>query len=196
MNLKKIKDINELAMIEVSVALSKLMRGPVKIGTPVLDIKRANEWASILPSEEKVVGLSSHLTGNTEGDALLILPSDTALALCDLLLKRDRGATQTIAEVEMAVLEEVANIIIGNYLRAFSLGLGLKSILHCTADLCQDKFATLISQITPNANESDHKDEAVFIEILFSFQQATVKGYLMLLLQTANLDEALGGPQP
>ncbi len=167
MNLEKIREINQHAMLEASRALSKLMQGPVKLGAHHVEVKRADELPSALPSDEIVLGLASPLSSDTQGNSLLILPIETGKALCDLLLKRDRGSTQNFGQEETALLEEVANIIVGNYLRTFSVGTGLKCVLHGVAGLHQDKFPALISKIIPNTSAPE---QAVLpIEILFTF---------------------------
>ncbi len=191
MNLNRLKEMNQLAMLEASKALSKLLQGPVAVGIPKVEVKRAQELFSILPPEEIVVGLSMLLSSDVVGNALLILPSQTPFTFCDLLLKRQRGDTKAIAEEEQHVLEEVGNIVVGNYLRAFSQAFGFKCILHRAPEFAWDQFGALMRRIVPSP-VSGSPEDALFIEVLFDFQQTTVKGFMVLLFEAKNLEGVLG----
>lgn len=190
MNLDRLKEVNQLAMLEASKALSKLLQGPVTVGMNLVEIKRAKELTAGLNPEEVVVGIASSLTSDLVGNALFVLPKETAFAFCDFSLKRPRGQTQGIQEEERCLLEEVGNIVVGNYLRAFSQGFGLKCLLHGAPDFSWDTLGSLINQVLPSL-VSVPLEKALFIEIIFSFEQAAVKGYMILLCEAKRLEEAL-----
>lgn len=191
MNLDRLKEVNQLAMLQASKALSKFLQGPVTVGMPRVEMRRVQELSSILNPEEVVVGLSLPLTSDVVGNALLVVPSQTAPAFCDFLLKRERGDTKAIAEEEQHVLEEVGNIVVGNYLRAFSQGFGFKCVLHRAPEFVWDQFGALIRRIVLRP-VSGLTEASLFIEVLFEFQQATVKEYMILLFGEKNLDAVLG----
>lgn len=191
MNLDRLKEVNQLAMLEASKALSKFLQGPVTVGMPRVEVKRVQELSSILSPGEVVVGLSMPLTSDVVGNTLLVLPSETAFAFCDILLKRERGDTKVIAEEEQHLLEEVGNIVVGNYLRAFSQGFGFKCLLHRAPEFTWDQFGALIRRTIPSPVFTP-PEEALFIELFFDFQQATVKGYMILLFEAKDLERVLG----
>lgn len=182
MNLAKLEVVNQAAMLEASKALSKFLKSPVSIGMPVVEVKKAPEVARTLPSEEVVVGISMRISSDVVGNTLLVLPKETALAFSDFLLKRERGTTRLIQAEEQSVLEEVGNIVVGNYLTAFSQGFGLKSVLHGAPRFLWDQFGSLVKQVVPTLVSGD-PEEALLIEVRFTFEQATVKGYMILIFQ-------------
>lgn len=190
MNLDRLKEVNQLSMLEASKALSKFLQGPVSVGMNRVEIKKAKDLTAGLNPEEVVIGITSSLTSDLMGKALFVFPKETAFALSDFSLKRPRGQTQSIQEEERCLLEEVGNIVVGNYLRAFSQGFGLKCLLHGAPDFYWDTLGSLINQVLASLVPVPLED-ALFIEIIFSFEQAAVKGYMILLCEMKRLGEAL-----
>jgi len=118
------KRFNELmcfAATEATLALSKLLKKQMNV--EVLDVSiikkvNKNELAQQRSSDEQEVIMTTSLVGMLEGVAAFILPSSSALKLCDLLLNRKNGSSDTFGEFEQPVLLEAGNIVIGNFLNA------------------------------------------------------------------------------
>lgn len=191
MNLAKLEDISRIATQESSVALSKLVHGPVSVGVHVVETKNADEVFRTLEQETLVVVVSHTLLGETEGSVGLILPKETAFVLSDLLLQRERGTTTELTEEVKAALEELGNIIVGNYLRAFSRQLGLRNLVHQAGNLSWGTLESVQEQMLSPVGSLSR--EGTVVAVLFSFQEAVVKGYVVILLDAERLEKAGGG---
>ncbi len=179
----KLLEISQQAASNASRALSKLIDRPVSLGVTTASVKNVQKLTPTIDSEAIVAGIYLPVTGSVTGAALLIFPKETAFNLSDLLVKREVGTTRKLTELDESVLKEVGNIVCGNYFAVLSNMLQVKIIEHIPL-FSFDMFGAIVSQII--AKFAQHAEEALVIELEFLFKPATLKGYLLLLL---NVDE-------
>lgn len=185
----RLQQINEQASAKASQALSKLIDRVVEVGISKAEVKKVEDLSPLIGTEDMVAGIYLPVTGDIQGAALLIFPKDTAFILSDLLVKREPGTTRKLTPLDESALKEVGNIISGNYLTVLANMLQIKIIEHIP-NFSFDMFGAIVSQIiTEFAQKTEN---ALVIEIEFTFKPETFKGYFLLLFEVEQFKAILG----
>lgn len=187
MNPAKLQEISHIAAQASAVALSKLVRAPVSIRILEVEDKNFREAFRMLEQETLVVVTHSLIVDETERYVKLILPKDTAFLLSDLLLKQERGATKELTKEVREVLEELSNIITGNYLRILASLVGSRDMLHQVGRVSWGTLESVQGQILSFRGPLSKKGNMTAIS--FDFQEAAARGYMMILLDADDLEE-------
>jgi chemotaxis protein CheC len=174
-----LEKIGKQASLNASGALSKMINMPVQIELAKMGIKGVNDLDPIIGLKEMIVGIFQPVTGDIKGATLLIISQESAVALCDLLLRRKAKAARKLTEIDKSALKEVGNIITCNYLAVLSNELRVKIIEHVPR-FSFDTFGAILGRIIPEFAEDAEK--ALVIEIEFDFEPAMFKAYFLLLL--------------
>ena len=185
----KLLEINKLAAVNSSRALSKLIDGSVSVNIPKAEVKKVKELSPIIAPEEIVAGVYLPITGDVKGAGLLIFPKETAFTLSDLVVRREPGTTRKLSELDKSALKEVGNILCGNYLAVFSNMLEVRIIEHIPS-FSFDMFGAIVSQIITNFAKD--VEEALVIEIGFVFKPTTLEGYFLLFFKLEEINAILG----
>lgn len=190
MNIENIfQEINKIASVNTSKALSKLIGKSVSIEIPNAEVKKVENLSPIISPEEITVGIYLPITGDVKGAALLIFPKETAFTLSDLLVKRVPGTTRKLSELDKSALKEVGNILSGNYLAVLSNMMKIKIIEHIPS-FSFDMFGAIISQIITKFAQK--VEEAFVVEIEFIFKPTILKGYFLMLFELEKIKNTLG----
>ena len=187
--MKRLKEISKKAAENASKGLSKLIGQKVSVEVISAEIKNARELSPIIGPEEVVAGIYLPITGEVKGAALLIFPKETALNLSDLLVKRSVGTTRKLTELDESALKEVGNIISGNYFTVLSNMLQVKLVEHIP-NFSFDMFGAIVEQII--ARFAQRAEKALIVEIGFTFEPVTLKGYFLLLFELEEINAILG----
>ena len=185
----KLEQINKEAADKASAALSKLIDRPVEVDISKAEVKKVEQLSPLIGIEDMVAGIYLPVTGDIKGAALLIFPKERAFILSDLLVKRPPGTTRKLTLLDESALKEVGNIIAGNYLTVLSNMLQIKIVEH-TPNFSFDMFGAIVSQIITQFAEKT--ENALIIEIEFTINPETFKGYFLLLFEVEQFKAILG----
>ena len=185
----KLQEVNEQAAANASEALSKLIDRQVEVEISRTEVKKVEDLSPLIGPEEIVAGIYLPVTGDINGAALLIFPKETAFVLSDLLVKRVPGTTHKLTELDKSALKEVGNIISGNYLTILANVLQIKIIEHIP-NFSFDMFGAIVSQIITDFAQKT--EDALMIEIEFTFKPEILKGYFLLLFEVEQFKAMLG----
>lgn len=189
MNIENIfQEINKIAAVNTSKALSKLIDRSVSIEIPNAEVKKVENLSPIISPEEITVGIYLPITGDVKGAALLIFSKEAAFTLSDLLVKRAPGTTRKLSELDKSALKEVGNILSGNYLAVLSNMMKIKIIEHIPS-FSFDMFGAVISQIITKFAQK--VEEALVVEIEFMFKPTILKGYFLMLFELEKIEKTL-----
>jgi chemotaxis protein CheC len=187
-NENKLREISVKAAENASAALSKLVDQKVIVRIIKAEIQNVKGLSPVIGSEEIVAGIYLPITGEVKGAALLIFPRETAFKLSDMLVKRRPGTTRKLTELDESALKEVGNIISGNYFTVLSNMLQVKIIEHIP-NFSFNIFGAIVEQIIVNFAAGAEK--ALVIEIAFTFEPVTLKGYFLLLFELEEIEAIL-----
>ena len=187
--MNKLSEINKQAALKASEALSKMVEGSIHVEIRGAEVRRIAELSPVIAPEEIVAGIYLSITGELNGASLLIFPKETAFSLSDLLVKREPGTTRKLTELDESALKEVGNIVSGNYFTVLSNMLGVK-VIEGLPHFSFDMFGAVTSQIlTEFAQDAE---EALIVEIEFTFEPVTLRGYYLLLFKVEDFKAIVG----
>lgn len=130
---KRLDDILSFAAKEATAALSKLLDNPMSLEVVDVSIVGSNlqqELAQLYPPKGGAIVMTTTLVGMIDGISAFILPTNSALKLCDALLNRGVGKTSHLSDIEQSALLELGNIVIGCFLNSLGYVSFLNNILH------------------------------------------------------------------
>ena len=181
-----LEDMARRAADNTSEALSTLLRRQVTIEFEEVGIKKVDDLCPLLAPEEVVATVLMPVTGDAEGAAMLVLPSEAALSMTDSLVGTESGTHRQLTEFGRSALKEVGNIIAGAYLTVVSNVVRAKLVEHVPT-FAYDMFGAAISQVASKFAED--AEDAFVVEVQFSFPPERIKGYFLLILKREDSEE-------
>jgi chemotaxis protein CheC len=187
LQLDALKEVANIGAGHAATALSQLTNRRIMINVPQIEITRLEDVPRTFGDPEAVVAaVLMHVLGDLTGRTLLLVPEENAWLLCDLLLRRSAGTTQTIGELEESSLKEAGNILAGAYLNALSDFMGMM-LLPSIPSLVVDLSGAVLT--TAFLNFGQDRDFIFCVETNFHFTEAdrTLTGHFLLLPDLASL---------
>ncbi len=182
-----LREVANIGAGHAATALSQMTHRTIMISVPEVNIIPVEGVAELLGQPDDVIaGVLMHMMGDLTGRTLLIFPEASALALCDILLRRPPGATTAFGEMEQSGLKEVGNILTSAYLNALSDFMGMMLVPSVPA-LVIDLAAAVLT--TTYLNFGTERDFVFCVETSFRFgdQGETLRGHFLLLPDLASL---------
>ena len=133
-DLKSLKPVQVDALREVAnigaghaaTALSQMTGSTIMISVPTITIAKLEDVPpQISGPEEPVAAVLMHMMGDLTGRTLLVFPNPTAVRLSELMLRRPKGSSNGLGELEQSAIKEAGNILSGAYMNALSDFMGL-----------------------------------------------------------------------
>jgi chemotaxis protein CheC len=115
-----------------------------------------------------------------------MFPERAARTLCDILLRREPGTTESFGEMERSSLKEAGNILASAYLNALSDFMGMMLVPSVPSLVIDLSGAVLTSA---HLNFGHDRDYAFCVETSFRVQGASepLGGHFLLLPDMASL---------
>ncbi len=189
--LDALKEVANIGAGHAATALSQLTDRRIMIDVPQVQVCAIEDAPSAVRDTDAVVAaILMHVLGDLTGRSLLLFSREGALALVDMLLKKEPGTTKIFSELEQSALKETANILTGAYLNALSDFLGvmlLPSVPSLAVDLC----AAVLS--TTYLNFGQDRDRVIILDTRFRFEPGdhSLSGHFVLLPDPSSLEVIL-----
>ena len=107
LQLDALREVENIGAGHAATALSQMTNRRIMISVPKISVTRLEDVADLLGDSNAVVAaILLHMLGDLTGRTLLVFPEPSAKRLCDLLLARPSGKTQTFGELEQSSLKE------------------------------------------------------------------------------------------
>jgi len=187
LQLDALKEVANIGAGHAATALSQLTNRRIMINVPEIEITRLEDVPQTFGDPEAVVAaVLMHVLGDLTGRTLLLLPEGNARLLCDLLIRRPAGTTQSIGQLEESSLKEAGNILAGAYLNALSDFMGMM-LLPSVPSLVVDLSGAVLT--TAFLNFGQDRDFVFCVETNFLFTEAgkNLTGHFLLLPDLASL---------
>jgi chemotaxis protein CheC len=187
---------------DASGALSQLINQTVNVSTMhvrSIAIEKISEFIS--DPEDQVATIVMYLSGDVNGQIMLIYPMRSAINVADFLAKRPLGNTSVLDELDKSALKESGNIIAGSFLASVSNYLDV-NMLESIPDLKIDMLKATVDAATARFAGSK-TIESIAIEVNFGMEtpQGTAaikvvpdietKGYFILLLDLESAEKVM-----
>ncbi len=183
--------LTELVNISFSRAassLAELTGHRIELTVPQVEIYPINELNRVLSNyvNGEVATVHQFFDGKVSGDAFMILDYNGSVMLSNLLTERQKNTGKLDAS-DREVLTETGNILLNACLG--TLGNVLKIHITFTVPMMNlDSLDSLIKTIIIGRDELRY---AIVVTMMFSVQDASVQGYLMIVLGVTSLDYLL-----
>lgn len=189
MQLNKLNEVSKAAALKASASLSKLIEQPVGVYIAPAMVLGSDEFPSLTKPEDCVVSITAKLSGDLRGLSLMLFPKETALILCDMLLRRKESETENFDALEVSALTEIANILFGNFLTPFAHPLKIETLMHHVPNFKCETFEITNNLI--NQELSKNVQDNLLVEIMISLNYLKVKGFLIFMLSEEGIKSVL-----
>ncbi|MFQ5702792.1 MAG: chemotaxis protein CheC [Gemmatimonadales bacterium] len=189
--LDALKEVANIGAGHAATALSQLTDRRIMINVPTITVTDLEQISDVLGNPQEIVAaVLMHMLGDLTGRNLLMMPAANAKLLCDLLLKRSPGATESFDELERSSLKEAGNILGGAYMNALSDFMGMM-LLPSVPSLVIDVASAVLT--TAHLGFGSERDQMFCVETDFHFDEAerTLTGHFLLLPDPASLKAVL-----
>jgi len=121
LELDALKEIGNIGAGNAATALSMMLSKKITIKVPQVKIISFNDVSELLGGPEKlVVGIFLRISGDIDGNILIVISEEDAYALAKTLLNNNRDINRDFSEMEESALAELGNIIGSSYVTALS----------------------------------------------------------------------------
>src|SRR5918998_3252682 len=185
--LDAMREVANIGAGHAATALSQMTNRKIMITVPRVNVRPLEEASDIVGTPDQVTAaVLMHMMGDLTGRALLMFPEGAAKTLCDFLLRRGAGTTQTFGEMERSSIKEAGNILASAYLNALSDFMGMM-LVPSVPSLVIDLSGAVLT--TAQINFAHDRDYALCVETAFRVDgsQESLGGHFLLLPDVASL---------
>lgn len=187
LQLDALKEVENIGAGHAATALSQMTNRRIMISVPKIAVSRLEEVAEQLGEPNEVVAaILLHMLGDLTGRTLLVFPEKAAKRLCDLLLGRPLGKTESFGALEQSSLKETGNILCGTYMNALSSFMGMM-LLPSVPSLVIDLSSAVLTSAYLNFGSDRDYVFCVETQFIFVSEDETLRGHFLLLPDFASL---------
>ncbi|MCS7273744.1 MAG: chemotaxis protein CheC [Fimbriimonadales bacterium] len=182
-----LREIGNIGLGGAVTALSDLTGVLFALEAPQVvpvDTRQVPQLVGVEP-ESLVVGTISRITGDWPGEGAFLFPWESACVLWQVLVQMQPNGLEDLNELYQSVINEVSNIMLGNYLRAISQMTGFHLNMEPPA-FAADMAAAVLSAIVVEAMYGQR--ELLAIETRFKTPAHAFSGYFFYLPETGSLE--------
>jgi chemotaxis protein CheC len=185
--LDAMREVANIGAGHAATALSQMTNRKIMITVPRVNVRPLEEASDIVGTPDQVTAaVLMHMMGDLTGRALLMFPEGAAKTLCDFLLRRELGTTQSFGEMERSSIKEAGNILASAYLNALSDFMGMMLVPSVPSLVIDLNGAVLTSA---HLNFGHDRDYAFCVETSFRVEGTSdpMGGHFLLLPDLASL---------
>jgi len=189
--LDALREVANIGAGHAATALSQMTGDTIGISVPTINAARLEDLPpQISAPEEPVAAVWMNILGDLTGRALLVFPKRTATHVAELMLRRPKGSSTTLGELERSAIKEAGNILSGAYMNALSDFMGLM-LLPSPPSLAVDVSATVLT--TAYLQFGGDRDYVFCVESEFHMKDLGehLRGFFLLLPDYASLQAIL-----
>jgi chemotaxis protein CheC len=189
--LDALREVANIGAGHAATALSTMTGGTIMISVPTINVARLEEVPpQVSGPEEPVAAVLMNMLGDLTGRTLLVFPKATAMRLAEMMLRRAKGSSTELGELEQSAIKEAGNILSGAYMNALSDFMGLM-LLPSPPSLAVDMSDAVLT--TAYLQFGSDKDYVFCVESEFFMTDVNEKlrGFFLLLPDPASLQAIL-----
>jgi chemotaxis protein CheC len=190
MQLDALREVGNVGAGNAATALSQLINRKIDMTVPQVSILPLGEVPDVVGGPDVMVaGGYLRVYGPAPSSILFLLPRESAFALVDMLMGRERGMTEQLDSMDESALLEIGNILAGAYLNALSFFTKF-TLLPSIPALAIDMAGAILSVILIQLGQMG--DHALVIETQFTTDgDGAVKGHFFLIPDPGSLGTIL-----
>jgi chemotaxis protein CheC len=166
-------------------ALSMLVSQRVVLDAPEVEIFPTAELEKVLKplADEEIVNVHQVFRGKLAGDAMLLMDSNSASVLVDML-SGGSGAPHKLSSIDREALIETGNILLNAFIGSF--GNLLKVHITFTVPHLQlESLKTILNTLSVSGREIEY---SLVVKIQFRLAQGNVSGYVIIVMGIESLE--------
>ena len=184
-----LREIGNVGAGNSATALSQLINRRIDMNVPKVSVVPLDEVPDLVGGPETiVVGVFLRVYGKAPSNILFLIPRESAFALVDTLLGRERGATDELDAMDESALMEIGNILAGSYLNAFYTFTGM-SMLPSIPALAVDMAGAILNVVLVQLGGMG--DHALLIETNFVAEDRSINGHFFLVPDPGSLSSIM-----
>lgn len=181
--------VMERACQDATDALSQLLGRHISMRAVTSKVVRLNEVPYLLGGPQTpAVGVYLKVEGDAAGQFVLILPEGAGMCMVDLMMGLDEGTTSELDEMGISALCEAGNITGSFMLSRLSDAAGM-SLRPGPPAFANDMVAAILSEVL--AQIYAEQDDALVVEADFAEDVRTVRGFILLVLDSESFVRVL-----
>lgn len=183
-NLDALKEIGNIGAGNAVTSLAMMLGKEIDMSVPEVQLLGFNEIAGILNGPETlVVGMLVDFSGELNGYVLLIMDIVDAFEMVSLMLSDGRALPDAVVpgdfgEMDMSVLTELANILVGSYISSISTLTGL-NVAASVPQIAMDMLAAIISIAAVQYGQIG--DSVLLMKTNFTEANKKISGHFFLI---------------
>jgi chemotaxis protein CheC len=188
--LDALKEVGNVGAGNAATALSQIISRKIDMTVPEVSILPLGDVPDVVGGPDVMVaGVFLRVFGPAPSSILFLLPRESAFALVDMLMGRERGSKDKLDAMDESALLEIGNILAGAYLNALSFFTKF-TLLPSIPALAMDMAGAILSVILIQLGQMG--DHALVIETEFTTEgDGGVKGHFFLIPDPGSLGTIL-----
>ncbi len=183
--LDALREISSIAAGNASVSLSHLIEKKVAVGLPRIALESIEGASEALGDREGVVSaVYISVIGEISGSMLVVLPASETARLARILTGEKAQEPGVLGEMELSAVKELANILVGSYLRVFSRELGM-TLNHSVPSFTSDMGGAILDGLL--ARQSLEAEYVVLVEGALSMEGPRCGMHVLFILEPGGL---------
>jgi chemotaxis protein CheC len=189
LNPTELDALNELINIgfgRAASALSTLVGRRILLEVPSVSIYPITELGKTLENlrgENKITNVHQVFRGKISGDAMLLMDSNSAAVLVDLMAGGS-GNSHPLTAVDREALIETGNIILNAFIGSF----GNLLRVHITFTVPRLKLESVEDMMSALSIENREIEYALIVKINYRLAQGNVSGYMVIIMGIQSLE--------
>lgn len=176
-----LREVANIGAGHAATALSQMTGQTIMISVPRIFIAPLEDVPPhVSGPEEPVAGVLMHMLGDLTGRTLLVFPSPIAVRLAELMLRRPKGSSTGLGELEQSAIKEAGNILSGQYMNALSDFMGMV-LLPSPPSLAIDMSNALLESAYLQFGSDRDMVVCVESEFLMKDLGEVLRGFFLLL---------------
>lgn len=185
MHLSVLKEIGNIGSGNAATSLAEMLKTPVGMNVPTVEILNINDLANTLGGpENQVVGILFSLSKDFEGMMMFITEKKFAHLVLNVLMDKRFDKFEDLEEMDLSAIKEVGNIMVSAYISAISTMTNM-SIRLSPPSIAIDMVGALLN--VPAVEIEKYGDKALFIQDGFINNENQVTSYLILIPEVGYL---------
>src|SRR2546423_7049445 len=163
-----------------ATALSTLTATRIMISVPMVNIVPPGDFVPEIAPGVEIVAVRMAMTGDIGGQTVFLLAISAGLRLAERMLRRKRGTSPSLGQLEQSALQEAGNILAGAYLTALSEFLRM-SLMLSPPSLTTGDPAHALRTLGDHAPRTDSPILCVETEFFLEEPVESLHGFFLLV---------------
>jgi chemotaxis protein CheC len=185
--LDALREVANIGAGHAATALSTLTGTRIMISVPMVNVVPPGDFVPELAPDVEIVAVQMAMSGNIGGQTVFLLATPAGLRLAERMLRRTRGTSPSLGQLEQSALKEAGNILAGAYLTALSEFLGMTLMLSPPSFTTGDS-AQALKALGDHAPQTSTPILCVETEFFLEEPVESLHGFFLLVPDSSAFD--------